>query len=400
MASLVLFPELYSSLSKAEKFGLLRRNLAQFERFIARGDFDEIYLFSYDARDQEYLEELRRDASFPRGFRVLTPPRILQSKLGAIIYSVVGPILHRKVLSRASVVRTHQVSGSWSALIAKLLYGKPLLFRVGYPLSIRFKDEGAPVKHAIARVAERLLVRCSDHVAVTSRAMRQLYAGMAGERTEVTLLPSYADVADFTPLSHYDRTRPILFVGRLDPVKNIDNLIRACARLKHPLHIYGIGPLEQDLRDVAQACGADVTFKGVVPNRELMRVHHAHMIYVLCSVKEGMPKALIEALASGLICVGTRTEGIAELIEDGVTGYLIDGTNADAIEKTLRFVLESFDPEVGRRASAYARREHSLEHAVELEIAILDKIRAPYQQTGANRVMRRWPIWSPWHNQR
>lgn len=388
MRRLALFPELYSWFGKAAQFGLLRRNLAQYEKFIARGDFDEIYIFSYDDRDHGLLADLKRDSGLPNGFQVLTPPRLLHSKLGAILYSVIGPVLHRKVLSQVDVLRTQQVSGSWSALITKLLYGKPLLFRVGYPLSIRFKDEGAPIRHAIARVAEWLIVRCSDHVAVTSRAMQQLYAGMAGGRTEVTVLPSYADGADFKPIAHYDRTRPILFVGRLDPVKKIDNLIRACARLEQPLHIYGIGPLEQELKDLAQALGADVAFKGVVPNRELMRVHHSHTIYVLCSVKEGMPKALIEALASGLICVGTRTEGIAELIEDGVTGYLIDGTEADAIEQRLRYVLDSLDPEVGRRASAYARRYHSLEHAVELELAILEKIGAPHRQAAAKRVMQ------------
>ena len=56
-----------------------------------------------------------------------------------------------------------------------------------------------------------------------------------------------------------------------------------------------------------------------------------------------------------------------ELIEDGRTGYLIDGFGADAIEQRLRWVFGNFDPEVGRRASAIVHHNNSLDRAVELE---------------------------------
>jgi glycosyltransferase involved in cell wall biosynthesis len=183
------------------------------------------------------------------------------------------------------------------------------------------------------------------------------------------------------------RPSPILFIGRLAPVKNVTSLILACSRLKVPLHIYGDGPLKDDLEKLVRTCGAAVVFKGVVPNSALARVHHDHTIYVLCSTREGMPKSMIEAMASGLICVSTPTDGARELIEDGRTGYLTDGFDADAIERKLREVLDAIDPEVGRRASAVIRESNSLERAVEMEGAILDGIardhRAPATaQTG------------------
>lgn len=61
-----------------------------------------------------------------------------------------------------------------------------------------------------------------------------------------------------------------------------------------------------------------------------------------------------------------------ELIEDGRTGYLIDGFGADAIEQRLRWVLDNFDPEVGRRASAIVHRNNSLDRAIELEFELFD----------------------------
>jgi len=375
MRSLVLFFELSSSLEKFERHGLLRRNLMPYEKFLDSGAFNEVYVYSSDDRDRAKLAQLKRDQGVSDRIRVLTPPRFLRSRIGAIIYSLVGPFMHRKVLSAADVLKTHQVSGSWTPLIAKLLYGKPLLFRVGYPLSIRFKAEGKAIKYALARLVEKLLVHYSDHVAVSSQTMQRYYSDLSKD-AKVTVLPSYVDVSGFKPVTDYDARRPILFIGRLDPVKNLDNLIRACARVGMPLHIYGGGPLEGQLKELAHACGAAVEFKGVVPNAELARVHHDHTIYVLCSTREGMPKALIEAMASGLICVGSRTDGNLELIEEGRTGYLIDGYDADAIEAKLRWVMASFDPEVGRRASALVRKNNSLEHANNLELAILEDILA------------------------
>ena len=347
--------------------------MVQYEKFLESGSFDEVYYFTYDDRDQDKLAELKRDKGVPENIRALTPPRFLRSRRGAVIYSIIGPFLHYRVISQATALRTQQVSGAWAGLIAKLIAGKPLLFRLGYPLSIRFKTEGRKVKYLMALAIERLLVRFADHVAVTSRAMQTYYAG-SGKSEKVTVLPSYVDVTGFTPITDYAADKPLLFVGRLNEVKNIANLILACGRLGVPLDIYGFGPLEEELKATARACRATVSFKGVVPNSELMRAHHDHTIFVLCSTREGMPKALIEAMASGLICVVTRTDGALELIEDGVTGHHIDGFDADAIERKLREVLASIDPEIGRRASAFVRKNNSLEHAVELELKIFDKI--------------------------
>jgi glycosyltransferase involved in cell wall biosynthesis len=373
MKRLVLFFDLYDSLRREEEWGLLLREMAPFERLLENGSFDEVCCFTYDDRDHDKLAELKRNKAIANNVTVLTPPRMLRSPAGAVVYSIVGPFLHYRTIAQATVLRTQQVSGAWTALIARLSTGTPLLFRLGYPLSIRFKTEGKRLKHFIALAVEWLLVRFADRVAVTSRAM-QTYYGRMSPCARIEVLPSYVDIGGFSPIGTYDAARPILFVGRLAPVKNVASLILACSRLKISLHIYGVGPLKDDLEQQARTCGAAVVFSGVVPNSELARIHHDHTIYVLCSTREGMPKSMIEAMASGLICVSTPTDGARELIEDGRTGYLTDGFDADAIERKLREVLDAIDPEVGHRASAIVRENNSLERAVEMEGAILDGI--------------------------
>jgi glycosyltransferase involved in cell wall biosynthesis len=370
MRRLVLFFDLYCSLTKYDGEGLLLRDLLLYEKLLECKALDEVCIFTYDDRDHAKLAQLQRDGHISSSIGVLTPPSGWRTPWGAILYSLIGPLLHRRVIGQATVLKTHQVSGSWTGLIAKWLFRKPLLFRLGYPLSVRFRTENKPLKCSVTRLLEKLMVRCSDHVAVTSRAMQAHYGAMS-KRQRVTLIPSYVDLSGFTPIARYDAGQPILFVGRLDPVKNVDSLIVACRRLGVALDIYGGGSREGELRELARACGAKATFHGFVSNAELMHVHRRHSICVLCSTREGMPKSLIEAMASGLVCLSTRTDGALELIEDGRTGYLIDGFDANAIESRLRAVLADFNPEVGRRAAAFVRRHNSLECSFDLERDVL-----------------------------
>lgn len=391
MRKLVLFSEFKGSLSFDEKFGLLARHVAQFGDFLDSGDFDEICYFTYDDKDRQKLAEIERDSAIAGRFSILTPPRILHSKAGSLIYSIVGPFIHYRAIAEASMLRTQQVSGSWTALIARLATGTPLLFRLGYPLSVRFRTEGRKVRYAVALAVEWCLVRFADHVAVTSREMQAYYGRMA-PRAKITVLPNHVDIGRFTRIETYAADRPILFVGRLEPVKNIPSLVTACARLAVPLHIYGIGSLEGELRDLARSSGAAVEFRGVVPNSELARIHHDHTVYVLCSTREGMPKSLIEAMASGLICVSTPTDGARELIDDGRTGYFTEGFDADALERKLGEVLADVDPDVGRAARDFVRDNNSLERVVAAEHEIVDELvrsRRPFHPEAGMQAYRR-----------
>ena len=373
MKSMALFFEYLLAIRREHRQGILSRNIAQYESFLAEGDFERFYWFTSHRSDQDLVDELRKENPFWNNVELLMPPKFLDNKLGALLYSFIGPFIHRRTLSKVDVVKAHQVSGSWTSLIAAWVAGKPYLFRLGYPLSVRFKTENKPLRAWVTRRLERLQMRSANYAAVTSNEMLEYYGAMA-PKTPITLLPNYVDLKGFRPVASYDMSRPFLFVGRLHPVKNIINLITACSRIGHPLHLYGGGDQEPELRAHAEKVGADVTFKGFVPNTELMRIHHDYSVYVLCSTREGMPKTLIEAMASGLICVGTPVGGILELIEDNVTGYLTEDFDADALEAKLRWVLENYDPEIGRRAAQFAQDTLSLERAVEMERDVLNTI--------------------------
>ena len=367
--SLVLFFAYGMSVRLWEE-GLLDREKLIYERLLAAGAFKRIYWFSYGRGDGALLAQLKRDGRIADAIHVLEPPALLAGRLGRPVYSIVGPLFHRRAIASADILRTDQGTGAWTALVAKLLFSKPLLFRCGYVWSLNTKLRGEHLKSWIARIVEHLLLRFADAIMVTSQASRA-YLNKMSPAAQIRIAPNYVDVADFKPVASHRPGQPILFVGRLVPIKNVDLLIRACARLQVPLHIFGNGPLRAELEALASELGADVTFKGVLPNRKMARAHHAYSVFVLCSTSEGMPKSLIEAMASGLICLGTDVRGINELIEDRVTGYLIRSPDADAIADALGAALGNFDPEVGARARKFVEDNHSLERAIAVELDMI-----------------------------
>jgi glycosyltransferase involved in cell wall biosynthesis len=108
-----------------------------------------------------------------------------------------------------------------------------------------------------------------------------------------------------------------------------------------------------------------------VPNERLADMMQDYTIFALPSLHEGLPKVLIEAMASGMVCVGTDIPGISDLIADGRTGYLAAGTSAEAIESALRRCLSEMNESIGRAARAAIEERLSIDSYARAEGALL-----------------------------
>jgi glycosyltransferase involved in cell wall biosynthesis len=162
----------------------------------------------------------------------------------------------------------------------------------------------------------------------------------------------------------------VLFVGRLTPHKGVDHLIRALPP-GAALRIAGSGghdarPPERDypalLRRLAQ--DRDVTFLGPVPDRDLPELYRGAAVLALPSlnrtcygrdvpVSELLGLAALEAMASGTPVVASRTGGLAEVVVDGETGFLVEPGDVEALRDRLALVLS--DRRLAARLGANAR---------------------------------------------
>jgi colanic acid/amylovoran biosynthesis glycosyltransferase len=183
-----------------------------------------------------------------------------------------------------------------------------------------------------------------------------------------------------------DRPPRIACVARLLPYKGHAVLLRALAGAAPPLagarlEVVGDGPLRERLEREAAELGVDVRFHGAVPEQVVAAVLGEADVFALPSViapdgdMEGIPNALIEAMAAGLPAVSTFQSGVPELIEDGRTGYLAQPGDVEGLRDALVRALTERDPEGRARAAravveAEFNQHRSARRMVELLVAV------------------------------
>lgn len=143
-----------------------------------------------------------------------------------------------------------------------------------------------------------------------------------------------------------DDCRKIIMVGRLDKQKNYSMAIDAISQLKieYPnihLNIFGKGSLEQTLQNeiVQKGVADNITLKGWTQNA--VKELNEHDLYLMTSNFEGMPNALMEAMAVGLPVISTDCPtGPSDLIDDGVNGFLVPVGDGKILAERIKEVIE------------------------------------------------------------
>jgi glycosyltransferase involved in cell wall biosynthesis len=142
----------------------------------------------------------------------------------------------------------------------------------------------------------------------------------------------------------HKRSKIIFSAGRLDYQKGFDLLIEVAKKAKAnklnwQILIAGEGKLKSALQAQAEKAGVEDIFHLIGFSNQIPSLLKSSDVFVLSSRYEGMPNALLEAMAAGKANVATSVNGAPELVEDGVTGFLVETENVDDIFGKLRKIL-------------------------------------------------------------
>lgn len=129
----------------------------------------------------------------------------------------------------------------------------------------------------------------------------------------------------------------VIYLGRLHEVKGIRYLIDAVSLIENcpEVIIAGYGPEEETLKTMA--AGRNIIFTGRVS--EVEDVFMQGKIFVLPSLSEGLPQAMLEAMSYGLPVIATKVGGIPDVIKHGKNGYLVEPKRPEEIKKYLECLL-------------------------------------------------------------
>lgn len=262
---------------------------------------------------------------------------------GGIVYNVrrrpwLAPLLVlsmilavRRVARRGDLVHAHWLAAGLICVLARRSF---VLTLHGSGSAGRFSDL------ELARRRPGLvgfIVRRAKVVICVSKVLAE--AARRCGAVDVRVVPNSVEV----PASVSAEADPpeVLFAGRLSPEKGIRELAAATQGMN--LVVAGDGPL-RDL--VPEALG-------FVPHEELVRLQSRAAVVVLPSHSEGLPVCLLEAMARGRAVVATSVGGIPDVIEDGVSGLLVEPGDVEGLRAALERLLS--DPALRRRLGRAAR---------------------------------------------
>jgi len=327
--------------------------------------FDDVELFEYPHRD------------FRRFFEAL-----------------VLPFVERKRFRRCSVLKAVHLTGAIPCLMAKLLYGIPYVLSYGY----RYDKFAALEKKwgawLLAKMLAPVAIKLADAVMVPTEELKNYVRSCGGRKVEV--IPNGVDIGRFTPGKREEgrgkRGLQLLFVGRLEKQKNLKTLITAVSKLEIlkkkirdrvsktlisvKLVFIGSGSLEAELTVLAQKLDVDFQVRAPVVNDKLPEVYRQADIFVLPSLIEGHPKALLEAMSCGLACLASNITGVNEIIVNGKNGLLVEPT-VDGIAEGLRKLIESpgLRGKLGKEARETVVEKFDKKKLMERELKLLFDIK-------------------------
>lgn len=365
--TLALFFTAGVSLKTWYEIGMIDREVAIYNELSKY--FEHIYFFTYgDEEDLKFKSYLTDSIT-------IIPKKYISN---SFLYSFLIPFIHRRILKDVDILKTNQMWGSWSAVLAKLLHRKRLVVRTGYMWSINFsKKNPKSWLEPLIKNVERFAYRIAD-AAITSSQRNFDYVEQNYHPRNQILMPNYVETDIFKPLNGTNKKKgSICFIGRLSQEKNLFALLEALKGLPYTIDIIGSGPQLNQLKEIVSHNRANADFRGNIPNRELPQILNEHELFVLPSLWENMPKTLLEAMACGLPVIGTNVDGIKEVIRHRENGILCK-TDPGSIRKAIIALMEDegLKQRLGENARKTIEEKFSLEKLVDRELKLYSQLSA------------------------
>lgn len=261
------------------------------------------------------------------------------------------------------VVHVHaSLSPAVSALLAKFATRKPVLVKVA--CSGPHGDVASMRRRPFLSLRRRLLRHTDRFLVLNSESIEELQE-LGLERSQMAPIVNGVDTTYFAPPEEKDLLPFVkaVFVGRLTTQKGVDLLLRAWAELTEPreLILVGDGAERPSLEALASQLKLDhVTFIG--STNDVRTYLQQADLFVLPSRAEGIPNAMLEAMACGLPVVATPVGGIPDVVLDGESGLLVPPEDVPALAAAIRRLLADSDlrHQMGQKARERVVSDYSL----------------------------------------
>jgi D-inositol-3-phosphate glycosyltransferase len=361
-------------------------------RFLGR---EGVHVDVYTRSENDHIPQVSHDLGYfnrvvhiPAGPEVHLPKHQLLNYINTFAAGVME-FTEKKGL-KYDLIHAHYWLSGLAGEMLKNAWGIPML-QMFHTLGLIKQEIGRTPeeREGESRVnGEKMVMGTADRIiAPTQTEMKQLHSLYGVDFQKITIVPPGVNTHHFYPIPQDEAKEAIgisamdrmaLFVGRIEPLKGVDTLIRAMAHVKancvsfrcpHYLVIIGGNPNGESedttaemlrLQSLCKVLGLDeiVVFLGKRDQNTLPYYYSAAEVVVMPSHYESFGMVALEAMACGTPVIASRVGGLAHLVKDGETGYFVPAQDPEALSEKLRhiFVNQDLRGKLGAQAADYAKQ--------------------------------------------
>jgi len=316
---------------------------------------------------------IKTNADLPNNLHFMSKVKGLRTILGVLAFLK----NLKKILPQVEVV--YFLTGffnfffwvTYPALILIKMHGKKVILSAhGGEAGRFFRRYGIWVKPILKRV---------DAISVPSGFLQNAF--MEAFNIETEIVPNIVDLNQFKYIERLSIKPKLLTTRSLEKIYNVACVIKAFKKVHDHLPgsflgIVGDGSQRVELKKLVEDLNLSdrVTFYGKVEHERIQQIYDQYDVYVNASNVDNMPLTILEAFASGLPVVSTRAGGISYMVEDEVTGLLVDLNDHEGMaEKIIQLVKGPDKALILAQNARVECQKYSWEHIKKQLIPLLDK---------------------------
>jgi len=301
-------------------------------------NFEKVFIFSYGKKSKKLLKNV-----FLLGNKY---------RIHRFVYSFIFPIIYKKEIKQSRIIRGMQITSAIAGSVSKILYKKKVIINYGYDYGNVAKIEKKYLHALLFKLMDNIIFNFVDGVIVTTRQLKKKISILTD--VPLYLIPNSINTKIFKPMRR-KKSIDILYIGRLEKQKNLKLIIDAASLLKKKISTVFIGDGKQRNLLITHAKINKVNLKilSSKPHNLLNNFYNKTKIFILPSLEEGHPKALLEAMSCGVAVIGTNVTGIKNLIINNKNGIL---SKLDSYELSKKIELLLKNSKLRQKLSSNARQ--------------------------------------------
>lgn len=339
--------------------------------------FDHVYLVSFDFHSFTnkfgYKNFIHSNIQ-PTNFKFLN----------VMIYFLKGGIRIKSISKNCCLIRALGDS-CVHAVIGKYLSRKPLVVSYHYDLSGQIKRERGKIFGLLSSFVEFVSLRNADLIIALTKKLKNNALKITNNNVKIEVIPNGVDIKRFVVCTSKKNSnrKTLLFVGRIHPIKGLKYLVNALCILKNKcgikldLLIIGDGEYKKNLVSLVSKYNLNnqVFFLGSIDNNEIPLYYEKADIFVLPSLEEGMPNAILEAMASGVPIVAANVMGINDILTDNINALLFKKADHLDLANKICFLAENKEnaDQLALNALKLVKSKYDNQKIFEMELDLIKK---------------------------